>query len=92
MLLTPAELRGEHDLIAATFENLAEEALASPASSVDLGGVEEGDARVDGGVHHEPRRLEVEATAEVVATEPDTRNTQATRAEIDELHAAGRYR
>ena len=46
-----AELGGEHDLVAARAQGAAQELLALGAA-VDVGGVEEGDAGVEGGVHH----------------------------------------
>ena len=68
-LAAPAELRGEHDLVAPTVEDLAEEALAVAPVPVHLGGVEERDPDVQRGVDHGARGVEVDPAAEVVAAE-----------------------
>jgi len=52
-------------------QDLTEEVLAATATSVDVGRVQERDSRVERGVHHGTSSLEVDAHAEVVATEPD---------------------
>ena len=65
-----AELRREDDAVAPVAEDLADELLAR-AHGVDVGGVEERDARVERGVDHRARLREVGARAEVVAAESD---------------------
>src|SRR5206468_1018323 len=69
-----AELRRQNDAVTAALEHLTEEALAVPAIAVDVGRVEEGDARVEGGIDDLTRPLQVEAAAEVVAAEADLRD------------------
>ena len=67
-----AELRGQDDLGSACPQGAAEKLLALRAS-VDVGGVEEGDAGVDGTVHHRRGAVVVEPAAEVVAAQSDDR-------------------
>lgn len=55
-----AELGGEDDLVPAALEGLPEVALGAAEAAVDVGGVEEGDARVEGGVDDGAGRLGVE--------------------------------
>jgi hypothetical protein len=68
-----AELGGQDDLIPAPAEDLAERALGPAASAVGVGRVEQGDAGVDGRVHHRACPVEVQASAEVVTAEPGHR-------------------
>jgi pseudouridylate synthase len=82
-----AELGGENDLVAATFEDLAEQPLATAPASVDVGRVEEGDAGVQGGVDDRSRRVATDAAAEIVAAQSDTRDAQIAVAELPKLHA-----
>ncbi len=70
-LAAPPELRREHDPVATTLEDLAEEALAPATAAVALRRVEEGDPHVERRVDHGPRCREVEAPAEVVAAQTD---------------------
>ena len=63
--------------LAASVEHLAEEPLAVSAVSVDLRGVEEGDADLECSLHDRARPLEVDAATEVVAAEADTRCAKA---------------
>ena len=72
-----AELRGQHDLIPAAAEDLAERALRAAAPAICVRGVEQGDTSVDGRVHHRARPVHVEAGAEVVAAEPQHRHQQS---------------
>ncbi len=65
-----AELGGEDDLVAAALDGLSEVALGAAAAAVDVGGVEEGDPRVERGVDDGAGRPGIEAAAEVVAAEP----------------------
>ena len=67
----PGELRGEHDAVAASLEDLAEVALARSPVPVDLRRVEERDAGVERGLDDGARPGEVEAPSEVVAPEAD---------------------
>jgi hypothetical protein len=83
----PAELRREDDPFAARTEDLPEHALAAPTAPVHVGGVEEGDARVEGRLDDRARLREVDPGAEVVAPEPDTRDAKPAPAEVDLLHA-----
>ena len=78
-----AELGGEHDLIPAPGERLAEILLALGAA-VDVGGVEEVDAGVERRVDDARRGRGVEAAAEVVAAEPDHRDLE--RADASRFH------
>ena len=71
------ELRGQHDLVTARAEDLAQGALGSSAPAICVRGVEQGDPGVDGRVHHRARPVHVEAAAEVVAAEPDDRHQQS---------------
>jgi hypothetical protein len=64
------ELRRDDDVVPALPEGLAEELLAVPAA-VDVGGVEEGDAFVQRGLHHLGGAVGVDPHPEVVAAEPD---------------------
>ena len=64
------ELGGDDDVVAPSAECGAEVRLGGPAA-VDVGGVEEVDAGVEGCVHDGGRVALVEPAAEVVAAEPD---------------------
>jgi hypothetical protein len=68
-----AELGGQDDLIPPPAEDLAERALGPAAAAVGVGRVEQGDAGVDGRVHHRACPVEVQAAAEVVTAEPGHR-------------------
>jgi hypothetical protein len=85
------ELGGEHDLLAAVAEQLAERGLRPAAVAVDVGGVEQRDAAVECLVDHRARRREVDAAAEIVAAEPDHRHAQARLAEIADFHVVLRH-
>src|SRR6266542_2113370 len=90
LLLAPgdvrAELGGEHDLVTAALQDLAEEALGV-AAAVGVGRVEQGDALLQRRLDHRAGLLQVTAVAEVVAAEPDHRDGQAGRAELAVAHA-----
>ncbi len=72
-----AELRGQDDLVPALAEDLAERTLGPADPAISVRGVEQGDAGVEGRVHHRASPVHVEAAAEVVAAEPDDRNLQS---------------
>ena len=63
-----------------------EEAFRVAAVAVDVGGVEQRDARVERAMHDALRRLEVDAAAEVVAAEADQRDAQARAADVAQFH------
>ena len=84
--LLVAELGGQHDLVAAAAQQLAEHLLGTAAVAVDVRGVEQGDARVDGRVHHGPGLLQVQPAAEVVAAEPGHRYEQPAITHRPEAH------
>ena len=71
----PAELRRDDHVVAPRAERPAEQHLALRAA-VDVGGVEEGDARVERGVDHRRGRRLVDPAAEVVAAETDHRGVE----------------
>jgi hypothetical protein len=81
-----AELGGEHDLVPAALEDLAKERLRPAAVAVGVGGVEQVDVLVDGGVDNGAGPLQVQARAEVVAAEADHRDGQAGGAELAVAH------
>ena len=62
-------LGGEHHLVAAALERLAERALRTAVLAVAVGGVEQRDALVDRRADHRVRLRGVDAAAEVVAAE-----------------------
>ena len=72
-----AELGGDQRFVAPTGEGPAEELLAE-RSAVDVGGVEQRDARVERGVDDRLRRGLVDPAAEVVAAETDDRRVEGT--------------
>ena len=69
------ELRGEDDLVSPRSQGLAQVFLRE-ALAVDVGGVEEGHAGVEGGVDDRAGLVSIEARAEVVAPEPDHRDRE----------------
>ena len=77
------ELGGHHHLVAAAAECPAEQLLGARAA-VDVGGVEEVDPRVEGGVHDGGGPLLVATHPEVVAPEPDHADLE--RPELAHLH------
>ena len=83
-----AELRREHDLVAAPCSTLPMMRLAAAAVAVDVGGVEERDPGLERGVDDGARRRLVDAAAEVVATEADDGDLE--RAERARAHRAHR--
>ena len=76
------ELRRQHDTVASALQQLAEEALAAAAVAVDVGRVEERDARVEGRVDDLARPLEVDPAAEVVAPEADSGDDEVRAVEL----------
>src|SRR4051794_11397299 len=75
-----AELRGEHDVVAALAQRRAEDLLTG-AATVGVRGVEQGDARVESGVDDGPALLRVDAGAEGVRAQPDRGHHEAAAAE-----------
>jgi len=70
-------LGGEHHLVAAALERLAERALRTAVLAVGVGGVEQRDALVERRADHRVRLRRVEAATEVVAAEAYHRDEQA---------------
>ena len=84
-LVRCSELGGQDDLVPTGTQRLAQEGLAlGPA--VDVGGVEEVDAGIEGGIHHGRRLLTADAHTEVVAAQADDADLQ--RADRPRLHCA----
>ena len=69
-----AELAGDDGFVAMSLEGFPEVFLGEAAGAVDVGGVEEGDAGVEGGVGDGGGLGHVTAAAEIVATEPNDGN------------------
>jgi hypothetical protein len=93
VLHVDAELRRQDDPVTPAVQDLAQERLArarapvdgvAGAVAVDVGRVQEGDPRGQGGIEHGPGCGQVEPGAEVVAAEADVRHLQ--RAEGNRLH------
>ena len=81
------ELRRQHDAVATTFQDPAEQRLAI-TRAVDVGGVEERHARVESRIHHRARARLVDSAAEVVAAEPDDADRQIARPEAPRTHSS----
>lgn len=86
-----AELRGEHEAVAAPAQRLSHERLRQPGRlAVDVRGVEERDAGVGRGVEHSARALQGlgrrSGTAEVVAAESDGGDEQSGGAHTTQGH------
>ncbi len=71
------ELGGDHEVVAAPLERLAEQLLAGALAAVDVGGVEQRDADVLGGVEDVADAVEVDPAAERVAADADGADHQA---------------
>src|SRR3546814_695921 len=74
------ELGGQNDVLAPVAEDLSQCPLRAAIGSVGVGGIEQGDAGVEGDMHHLACAVEVERldhAAEVVAAQTDHRNLQA---------------
>ncbi len=82
----PAELRRDHDLVAAALEDLSEKTLATAAVPVDVGGVEERNPRVESSFDDGTCLSEVEPGAEVVAPEADLRHDEVGACHAPLLH------
>ena len=84
-----AELGGDHDLLAERRERFADQLFVGERA-VDLGGVEEGDAALDGGADQRDTLLLLDgraiAEAQAHAAEADGRDFQTTVAELALLH------
>ena len=72
--------------VAPPLEHLAEEALAVALVAVDVGRVEEVDARFERGVDHAPGPREVDPAAEIVAAQPDDGDLDAALSQAAVLH------
>jgi hypothetical protein len=81
-----AELGGHHHLVAVPAERLAEQGLRAAAVAVDVGGVEQGDAGVQGRPDHRPGLGRVADQAEVVTPEADDGDGEAGPAELAVPH------
>lgn len=81
------ELGGEDDLVAAALEGLPEVDFGAAGAAVDVGGVQEGDARVQSGVDDGAGGLGVQSAAEVVAAEADGGDLQSRTAQGEMTHA-----
>ena len=80
------EFGGQHDFMAALAQRLAEEFLRlRPA--IDVGGVEQGDPGVEGGVHHGLGLGLIDAHAEVVAAQPHDADLQPRIPQPTDLHS-----
>jgi hypothetical protein len=76
-----AELGGEHDILPAGAEDLAEQflrraAVAGAECAVDIRRVEQGDAGVKGGVDNRAGGLESDTATKIIAAEADRGNAQ----------------
>ena len=80
------ELGGQHHLVALALQGDAHHLLGLALAAVDVGGVEEGDAVLDGGVDHRVGGGLVDAHAEVVAAEADLTDLQAAVAQSAIVH------
>ena len=72
--------------MAAGAEELAEDGFGAAALAIDVGGVEQGDAGVERGVHDGAAFFEADAAAEIVAAEADGGDLEAGAAEVAEFH------
>src|SRR5262249_50502643 len=81
-----AEFAGEHDVLAPLAEDASERLFRAAAVAVGIGGVEARDAQGERLVHHRPRRVVIDAPAQVVAAQADQRHPQTRLAEIAYLH------
>ena len=70
-----AELGGDLDLRPARAQGPADEVLGL-AVAVGLGGIEEGDAGIDGRIDHRRGAPRIQAPAEIVASDPDRRDLE----------------
>src|SRR4051812_34868031 len=77
------ELRREHEVVAVTAQELAQEVLGL---AVDVGGVDKGDAFVYGGVDDCASGIEIDAAAEVVSAQSDSRDHETGVAQPPVLH------
>src|SRR5204863_7014802 len=78
-----AELRGEHQVVAVAPQQLAEEVFGL---AVDVRGVDKRYTFVHRGVDHGAGRVEIDASAEVVAAEANGRDDETGVAEPSVLH------
>ena len=82
-----AEFGDQHDILAAGAERLPQDRLRSAAVAVNVGGVENRDAGIERRVHDVARGRRIEPAAEIIAAEPERRDTQVRRAELTLTHA-----
>src|SRR5690606_10224832 len=80
-----AELRRDDDLVASPLESDAEEGLAQAVSAIDVRGIDERDAQIDGGIDHRGRALlslrRRAGSSKVVAAHSDGGHTKRRSAE-----------
>ena len=81
-----AELRRQHDPVTPSGKRAADDLLAAAAVPVDVGGVEERDARVEGGVDHRAGGGFVDPAAEVVAAQADDGHFEVGAAQAARAH------
>ncbi len=86
-----AELGGEHDLVPAALQDLSQGEFGRALAAVGLGGVEERDALVNGGVDDRPGLLDIETAAEVIAAEAYYRDEQAGVTQGSIAHGSASY-
>jgi len=77
---------GCDDHVLATLAKDAPEKFLRSARTIGIGGVEQGDAQIEGTVHHFAGRFEIGPSAEVVATQAEQGYLQPGPAEIALLH------
>ncbi len=80
------KLCGENDVLAPLTKDLSEAGFRSASLAIDVGGVEQRDAEIDGAMDDLARRFEIDAAAEVIAAEANAADAQAGPAEIADLH------
>src|SRR5262249_519910 len=83
-----AEFGGEDDVFSARAEDLAHHGFGDAVAAVDVGGVEESDAGVEGFVDDFAGTVEIDVPAEIIAAEADEGNLQAGFSEIAFFHFA----
>ena len=80
-----AALGCDDDVVSATLQRLAQVDLGK-LGTVHVGGIEEIDADIDGGVDHGARARFIQSLAEVVAAEANLGNQQAAVAQSSMFH------
>src|SRR5919202_489023 len=82
-----ADLGGDHDLVAALADGLANQLLGA-TRRVHVGRVDEGDPEIESGANHTDGLVAVDRAAERVAAEADRAHLEARVAKTSKLHAA----